>query len=47
MDVGLSSAEIALPPILYAVPHGNLQLADLTAQDMLETLLLPACAVDR
>lgn len=32
----------ALPPILYAVPHSNLQLADLTAWAMLETLLLPA-----
>lgn len=42
LDVGLAPAEIALPPILYAVPHSNLQLADLTAWDMLETLLLPA-----
>ena len=42
LDVGLAPAEIALPPILYAVPHSNLQLADLTAWAMLETLLLPA-----
>jgi len=41
-EVGLTVAEIALPPILYAVPHSNLQLAELSAWDMLETLLLPA-----
>lgn len=41
-DVGLSDTEIALPPILYAVPHSNVQLADLPAWDMLESLLLPA-----
>ena len=39
--VGLTDAEIALPPILYAVPHSNVQLADLPAWDMLEALLLP------
>ena len=42
LDAGLAPAEIALPPILYAVPHSNLQLANLAAWDMLETLLLPA-----
>jgi len=40
--VGLTDVEIALPPILYAVPHSNVQLADLPAWDMLESLLLPA-----
>lgn len=40
--VGLTDAEIGLPPLLYAVPHSNLQLADLAAWDMLESLLLPA-----
>src|SRR5574337_2090 len=41
-DVGMIDTEIALPPILYAVPHSNVQLADLAAWDMLESLLLPA-----
>lgn len=41
-DVGLTDVEIDLPPILYAVPHSNVQLADLAAWEMLESLLLPA-----
>src|SRR5690606_32374413 len=42
ISVGLTDVEIQLPPILYAVPHSNVQLADLSAWDMLESLLLPA-----
>ncbi|WP_407280615.1 hypothetical protein U5817_10045 [Aromatoleum evansii] len=41
-ECGLTEAEIDLPAILYAVPHSNVQIADLSAWDMLESLLLPA-----
>jgi hypothetical protein len=40
--LGLTEDEIVLPPLTLAVPHSNLQLADQTAWEMLETLLLPA-----
>lgn len=41
-DLGLTDSEINIPSVMYAVPHSNVQLADLPAWDMLESLLLPA-----
>lgn len=40
--VGLTDDEIAIPPMAQAVPHSNVQLADQTAWEMLETLMLPS-----
>lgn len=39
--LGLADAEMVLPPLTQATPHSNLQLADQTAWEMLETLMLP------
>lgn len=40
--LGLAGDEIQLPPLTLSVAHSNLQLGDMAAWDMIESLLLPA-----